>query len=91
MGDRPYLDTHKSPHNFTRVFPQTVNTEDLEWHRDYYNRTVTVISGSKWKFQHDNDIPFELTEGMTFQIKAGEYHRLIKGSGQLMVEIVEHP
>lgn len=91
MGYRPYTDTHKNPHTFTRVFPQSVDVNDLEWHRDVYDRTVTVIESKGWRFQHDNEVPFELTEGLTFQIKAGEFHRVIKGVGPLIVDIDEHP
>lgn len=88
---KPYADTHKTPHTFTRVFSESVADNDLEWHRDVYDRTVTVVESKGWKFQHDNEVPFELTEGLTFQIKAGEFHRIIKGTGQLIVDIDEHP
>lgn len=91
MANKPYTDTHKTPHTFTRVFPQHIDVDDLEWHRDVYDRTVTVVESKGWRFQHDNDVPFELTEGLTFQIKAGEFHRIIKGDGQLIVDINEHP
>ena len=91
MSEKPYLDTHSEPHKFVRCFPESVNTEELVWHRDFYNRTVTVIRSNGWKFQADNEIPIELKEGDVFEIEAGKYHRLIKGSGQLLVEINEHP
>ena len=90
MSKQPYLDTHNDPHTFVRCFPETVNVDELVWHRDHYNRTVTVIKSEGWKFQHDNEIPFDLEEGSVFEIAAGMYHRLIKGKGSLILEIHEH-
>jgi quercetin dioxygenase-like cupin family protein len=90
MSKRPYLDTHQNPHKFTRCFPEQINDAECVWHRDHYDRTVKVLSGSGWKFQHDNQVPVELSEGDHFQIRAGEFHRVIKGTGQLILEITEH-
>lgn len=75
---------------FRRVFEQHVHDDELVWHRDRKDRTVLVIESNGWKYQADNKLPVELKPGDTLHINALEYHRIIKGSGNLVVEIVEH-
>jgi hypothetical protein len=40
-------------------------------------------------FQRDNTIPVQINEGTVFKIKANEWHRLIKGRGDLVIKIHE--
>ena len=42
-----------------RRFKGDVNPEDLIWHRDKETRLVTVIKSVGWKFQFDEQLPFE--------------------------------
>jgi len=87
---KPYTQKNITHNRFTRIFREHTNESELVWHRDRKNRTVKVIESNGWKFQSDNQIPIELHEGDTLQINAYEYHRVIKGSGSLVVEITEH-
>lgn len=75
---------------FRRVFEQHVEDTELVWHRDRKNRTVQIIQSDGWKYQADNQIPVEIKPGDTLCIAALEYHRIIKGRGDLIVEIIEH-
>lgn len=72
-----------------RVFSEDVDQQDLVWHRDRNDRIVTVIEGSGWSFQRDNELPFELHPGDMFFIEAFEYHRIIKGKTKLKLKIEE--
>ena len=91
MALTPYTDTQlSSPHKFVRHFSENIDDSECVWHRDRQDRTVRVLSGSDWRFQHDNRVPFLLSVGDTVSIRAGEFHRLIKGTGQLVLEITEH-
>ncbi len=60
---------------------------DLVWHRDDEDRQITVLFGSGWKFQRDNDIPVELKHGDVFEVKKEEWHRIFKGNTDLVIEI----
>jgi hypothetical protein len=46
-----------------------------------------VLSGEGWLFQRDNRLPVVLEEGDRIRVRAGEYHRLIKGDEDLYVKI----
>jgi hypothetical protein len=66
-----------------------MNTEEseLEWHWDEEDRLVTGINISDWKFQFDNELP--ITFDQPIYIKAGRIHRVIKGTGSLIVKITK--
>lgn len=61
-----------------RTFLSTVNDQDLIWHRDREDRTITVLEGSGWSFQFDDQMPIELIEGNVIKIPAMKYHRILK-------------
>jgi hypothetical protein len=86
---RPYKQWTISQNVFVRVFPRDTDVRELVWHRDRKDRRVTVLEGNGWLFQYDNEIPRELTDGFTFEIDKGHYHRLIKGNGELFLKIIE--
>ena len=86
----PYTQKDIAPNKFERIFREHVNESALVWHRDRKDRTVKIIECDGWKFQQDNKLPVELHEGDTINIKAFEYHRILKGTGSLVVEITEY-
>jgi hypothetical protein len=59
------------------------------WHRDRHDRVIEVVRGEGWMFQRDNSIPVHINEGSVFRINANEWHRLIKGRGDLVIKIHE--
>jgi len=84
----PYEDELKNGYKI-RTFSEEVNEEELIWHRDKNDREVAVIEGTGWQLQMDNKLPTDLKQGMLYNIKAMEYHRLIKGNGTLKLKIWE--
>ena len=57
------------------------------WHWDERERKVEFINDNDWMFQSDNNLPIDCKGSVI--IKAGEWHRLIKGSVKLVVKITE--
>ena len=82
------METKTSSH-ILREFNGDVDEQELVWHRDRNDREVTVVEGTGWKLQMDNELPKELMVGKLYNIKAMEYHRLIKGNGTLKLKIWE--
>jgi oxalate decarboxylase/phosphoglucose isomerase-like protein (cupin superfamily) len=85
-NDVPYDETI-TENKKVRVFSESVNTDELKWHRDREDRLVEVIDGNGWELQFDNELPFKLKKGMSVIIPEGVYHRVIKGNGNLKVSI----
>lgn len=68
------------------------NRADAEyvWHQDAEDREIEILEGEGWQFQVDKCLPWLLKEGMVFDIKKGEYHRLIKGVTPLKCRIYRY-
>ena len=86
---KPYSQTEEYDY-IIREFSGDVNESELVWHRDKQSRKVTVIQGDGWKIQMDNSLPQELEKGNSYYIPQMEYHRLIKGKGNLLIQIKEN-
>jgi hypothetical protein len=84
----PYRDILTSDFKI-RTFLESVDNEELIWHRDKKDRHVYVKESNGWQFQYDNELPFELKQGKTYFVEAMRYHRVIKGKGNLVIEIRE--
>jgi hypothetical protein len=84
----PFLQEEKNGIK-TRLFKESTDNHELKWHFDELDRDVKVVKSNGWLLQMDNEIPVDLTEGKTFFIPKGVYHRVIKGQGDLVVEIKE--
>ena len=70
-----------------RTFKKDVQDDELVWHRDREDREVRVIKGDGWQFQREDCLPVLLNVGDVIQIKKEEWHRIIKGRTDLIVEI----
>ena len=89
---KPYKEIQISENKKLRFFhSNTLNENELEWHRDRENRLVEIIEANGWKFQYDNELPIQLQEGDKLFIPKEHFHRVIKGNGDLVVEITESP
>ena len=86
----PYTQKQLTDESFLREFSESVESEELVWHRDRCDRVVKVIEGTGWKFQLDNKLPQKIKAGDTFTIPAKTYHRIHKGTSKLVVEIIEY-
>lgn len=72
-----------------REFKLNTPSEELVWHRDEKDRYVTIIEGSGWQFQLDNELPLELREKDVIFIPKQTYHRVMKGNTDLLIKIEE--
>ena len=70
-----------------RTFKKEVHEDELVWHRDKEDREVRVIKGNGWQFQREDHLPVLLKEGDIINIKKEEWHRILKGRTDLIVEI----
>jgi hypothetical protein len=85
--DFPFSEKKIGDKLFLREFRENVDSEKLIWHQDREDRVIKVLESNGWKLQLDNQLPVLLKEGSTYSIPAYVYHRVIKGSGRLLVEI----
>ena len=85
----PYLDKYVD-NKIVRYFSEEIDDKELIWHRDKKTRDVEVISGDGWQLQMDNELPEDLKKGKIYRIPKMEYHRVIKGTSQLVLKIKEY-
>jgi hypothetical protein len=83
----PFQEEFVSSGVFLRKFSSKVNRQELMWHRDGEDRMIEVIASNGWKLQVDNNLPCELFPGDKYLIKRGDWHRVIAGSGDLLLSI----
>lgn len=82
---RPYSQKQEDGY-IIREFSQDTPSFELVWHRDKEDRIVQAAHDSDWQFQLDNEVPQRLSKNKLF-IPKETYHRLIKGTGDLVVKI----
>ena len=83
--NRPYTELVEDGF-IIREFSENTPSMEFVWHRDRNDRVIEPVHKTDWKFQLDNEVPIELNR---IFIKAGTYHRLIKGTGKLKLKIKE--
>lgn len=83
----PFRETKLADGRFARLFEADTDDAELGWHRDREYRVVEVIRGGGWSFQADNELPRPLREGDVIEIPALEWHRVIRGEGDLLVAV----
>ena len=84
----PYSELRKQK-SIIRTFSVEVDSEELVWHRDHNDRIVTIVEGKDWRLQMDNQLPITLKPGDSINITKNTYHRILKGTTDLVVEILE--
>jgi len=85
--DFPFEEEKIKDNIFIRTFSVDVDEMDLIWHTDKENRFIKVLEGNGWQFQYDEELPFEMTDGLGFPVMKGQIHRVIKGLGPLKIEL----
>tara|TARA_B100000085_G_scaffold192887_1_gene176770 strand:- start:1748 stop:2008 length:261 start_codon:yes stop_codon:yes gene_type:complete len=80
---RPYVEKKQDGY-IIREFSQDTPSLEFVWHRDKENRIVEAMHDTDWKFQMDNLVPQEINR---IFIPKETYHRLIKGTGDLVLKI----
>ncbi len=83
----PFQENKISDNTFIRVFSQNTDSGEFMWHRDREGRIIESIGTTDWMIQIDNELPKKI-EGEVF-IPKGVYHRLIKGSGDLKINLTK--
>jgi hypothetical protein len=84
----PFSEKQLENNTFVRTFSSDIDSHELKWHRDKEDRTVTSLNENDWLFQRDNKLPQPIKG--TIEIKANEWHRIIKGTGDLVVKVLKH-
>ena len=82
---RPYTEEQQDGY-IIREFLESTPSFEFVWHRDKEDRYIQPTHDTDWLFQLDNDIPRKLEKNKLF-IPKETYHRLIKGSGDLVLKI----
>ena len=82
---RPYSQKKEDGY-IIREFSQDTPSFEFVWHRDKEDRWVECTHDTDWLFQLDNEVPQRLTKDKLF-IPKETYHRVIKGTGDLVVKI----
>jgi hypothetical protein len=72
-----------------RTFTPDVESNELKWHQDLKDRKVTVIQDGGWSFQLEDSLPNKLQVAEQLWISKFVWHRVIKGHGDLIIEIEE--
>ena len=88
LTGKPYTDIIEADGTISRLFSASVKPEDLKWHMDDEDRTITVLGKTNWQFQFEDQLPVPLNKPIF--IERHQWHRLIKGDGPLMVSINKH-
>jgi len=86
---KPYQEVISKDNSRLREFKVDIDDDELKWHRDEKDRYVTILEGEGWQFQRDNELPLALQKGDVIFIKQETYHRIIKGSTDLIINIKE--
>jgi XTP/dITP diphosphohydrolase len=89
LTPKPYKERRIKKNVMLREFSENSKSDDFIWHQDKKNRQVYVIKSDGWKLQMQTGLPFHLEEGMSYNIPAFTWHRVIQGKGSLMIKIVE--
>lgn len=87
VGNRPYKEEIYENGIVKRTFSKGVNSNELEWHRDIEDRVVKAINENDWMIQFDNELPRKININEEIKIPKETFHRVIKGSTDLVVEI----
>lgn len=88
-NNNPYKQENLESGVIKRTFDTDVDPSELVWHRDKRHRVVTPTNESDWMIQFDNELPKKLIIGESIIIPKESYHRVIKGTNNLIVEIEE--
>lgn len=81
----PYTDLEVTKDWIIREFTEAIDPIELMWHRDDETRIIEAIGQSDWLIQLDNFLPININEKV--EIPKHAWHRLIKGTGNLIVKI----
>jgi hypothetical protein len=82
----PFKDNILDTNTVERIFSREIDDVELMWHRDAEGRIISSTIKTNWKIQLEDELP-RVIEGEIF-IEEGQWHRLIKGDGDLILKII---
>jgi len=82
---KPYLNLEETSEYIIREFSEDIDPKELLWHRDREDRKVVSVGLTDWQVQLDDHLPTSLNNSIF--IKKYQWHRVIKGTGMLIVKI----
>jgi len=82
---KPYLNLEETSEYIIREFSEDIDPKELLWHRDREDRKVVSVGLTDWQVQLDDHLPISLNNSIF--IKKYQWHRVIKGTGMLIVKI----
>ena len=85
VSGKPYTDLEITDKYIIREFGDDIDPIELMWHRDDQSRTIEIIGETDWSIQLDDNLPTSLNDCIF--IKRHEWHRVIKGTGNLTLKI----
>jgi hypothetical protein len=85
----PYINLETTDKHIIREFSDKTDIIDFMWHRDNGDRLVEALHDTDWQVQLDNELPTSLDKPIF--IPRHQYHRIIKGNGNLRVKINKLP
>lgn len=86
---KPYKEKILSENRVIRTFRNDIEEGELTWHRDREDRLIFALNENDWLFQEDNCLPIPIKANEPIIIESGVYHRIIKGSGDLALDILK--
>ena len=84
---KPYIEEILNENLSIRQFDNSIDEQELVWHRDREDRIIIPLQENDWKIQLDNQLPINLNPNNPIFIESGQYHRVIKGSEDLIVKV----
>jgi hypothetical protein len=82
-----YKDINIADDTVIRTFDDSIDPIELKWHCDDEDRIILAITETDWKIQLEDQLPKNLNNAIF--IERGQWHRLIKGNGELKVKIIK--
>jgi hypothetical protein len=84
--DFPFKEELKNGFNI-RTFSSNLTEMELKWHFDEEDRIVICEYDTDWLFQIDDELPIKIERNTPIFIPEGQYHRIIKGTGDLTLKV----
>jgi len=85
---KPYKDLKVTDSYIIREFTENIDPIELMYFRLDQDRAIDILEvGKSWKIQFDDQLPFDLEPEMRIFILRHMWHRVIKGDGNLKIQI----
>jgi hypothetical protein len=86
----PFEQIQEGPDTVIRTFSSKIQEIELKWHWDEQDRVIIPMNDNDWYFQFDNELPIQLKPGTSIFIPQGKFHRVIKGTTDLVIRVEFH-